>query len=462
MSKKLLTTVAFASLMTSTGAFAADAPPAIKINAFMDSFIQTVQETYPINYSVTSNRAPSTAMVGRFRLRLTPEATTNGINYGAQLRLNAANDVVAYDRAYGFIGTADLGKLTFGRASYLGYAGSISTVYGNNGSLGGFGPNQNAIQKSLVAGAGTGSGLVGGVKQADVIAASYVEGVVGNGWNRINYETPSIMGAQLGVSYTPKAGDSTVTDWTNNRGVVSAGTRNIVEVAAKYNINLSGLDMTVAGGYVVGSATNPAGSAGFDRAKRAIRSFGASWTVKYAGVVANINAANAGTSNAITNDGYRAPIAATNKANAVANDKLTAAGTSLTNEDGSSKNPIKEVPAQGPTVPRTIGFVVNLGYESGKAAGDYSFGGYFGKGQSAGRLVGAQDSTRYTSAKVTEYGIGAQYVVIPGMVVFVAGDRLVAYSDNKPSTAANSDVDTSAGSWTDKVSTLTVGTTLNF
>ncbi|MDI9408296.1 MAG: hypothetical protein QM523_03520 [Candidatus Pacebacteria bacterium] len=432
MTKKLMVTVAFSGLMTAGVANAADAPLAVKINGFFDAYIQTAQETYPKDLKVTGNNAASTAMVGRLRLIVNPVATKSGITYGAQLRINTGDGTLSYDRAFGYVSTASLGKLSLGRAGYLGYANSIGTVYANNGSLGGLGPNQNIMQRSLTAGGGTGAGLSGGVVRADKIAGSYIDATPGNGFNRINYETPTIAGATAGISYTPRASFTAATDknkydWSNPRAIVGKGYKDVVEVAAKYNINMSGLDMTLAGAYVAGTAADATGSTGFDRNLRNLRSFGASYTLKYAGVVANIAAANAGTSYALTDGGYFAA----NKAAAVA-----------------------------PTVPRTIGFVVNLGYESGKAAGDYSVGGYYGKGQSAGAKASMTDPSRYTTAKVTQYGIGAQIVVIPGLVVFLTGDRYSVFSDNAKAGTAN--VDTSAGGWTDRVTAVTLGSTISF
>ncbi|MCX8502082.1 MAG: hypothetical protein ORO03_10380 [Alphaproteobacteria bacterium] len=431
MTRKLLSTVAFASILSSTAVYAADAPLTVKFSGFLDSYIQAVQETYPEDQTVVGNTANSTAMVGRLRLRINPDATTNGINYGAYLRINAANSgKFGYDRAYGYIGTADIGTLTIGRAGYLGYAVSSNTIYGSNGSLSGSGPDAGAItQKSLTGGAGTGSGLVGGVDRANTIAGSYVDssGVLGNGWNRFNYETPTLSGAKLGISYTPRSNNAKLVDWDNVRDLTTLGYKDVVELAAKYNINLDGLDMTVAAGYVAGSAAKSGGESGRDRSLRNMRSFGASYTVKYMGVVANIHVANGGTTHVLSDDGYFA-----------ANPTATVA----------------------PTAPRTIGGVFNLGYESGKAAGDFSVGGYYGKGQSAGRTVSMQDPTRYTTAKVTQYGVGAQVIVVPGLSVFLAGDHIEAFSDNLRAT--NTNVDRSDGGWTDKASMVTLGATVAF
>ncbi|MDI9409457.1 MAG: porin [Candidatus Pacebacteria bacterium] len=395
MRSKLLTSVAVASFAVVALPQAASAAATMKISGSYESNMSWTQETLQMK---PVNSPSSGGLIGRLRLQFDPSMEVDGLTVGARLRTNAGDGTYGYDKAFGYV-SGGFGKVTFGRNGALGYAGTFGEVYGNDGQ-GMVGPDQASVMTKAF------TGHVNG--RIEGAMGNYVDGAgkgAGNA-NTINIETPSMGGFQAGVTYAPKWG--TDKDWGNSRGDHAAYT-NAYEIAAKYSISAGGADVNVAAGYLaasapiptgsVGTATNPTGKA----LVNPIASFGASINVKVADFYAEFGYTNAGDSTLPVSENMK--------------DKVSEDTTAMT---------------------------VTLGYHVTK---DIAVGGYFATGS------GTADNLTSTD-KLTEIGIGAQYTVIPGFSVYIAGDQV--NSTNEPSAASG------GKSKTDKASVLSIGSTITF
>ena len=424
MRSKLLASVALASFAVVASPHSASAAATMKISGSYEANMSWTEESRddfvagPPPSGVV-NSPSSGGLIGRLRLQFDPSMTVDSLTVGARLRTHGENGTFGYDRAYGYVNTG-FGNISFGLKGLLGYAGTWGEVYGND-SQGMVGPDQASVATKAFK--GDLDWRIDGAMGNYVDAAGAAEGGAYRG-NVVQYETPNFMGLTAGVSYAPQWGKNTA-DWSNSRGAlttsknvtttvttpgvgdaaattVSTTTKevdqlgaytNLVEVAVKYGFtgkdmlgSGSDLVVNVAAGYLHAEA--PRGTGAIDAVTntnlhggaviQSLNSYGASFNVKAAGVYFEVGYTNGGKS------GNRTTI------------------------------------TEGLKPLNTTAVTVTTGYNITDAI---AVGGYFASGYAS------DPSDLVSTNKLREYGVGAQYTVMPGFSVYVAADHIASHTN---------------------------------
>jgi predicted porin len=198
----------------------------------------------------------STEFRNRMRINVIPSAKAdNGLEYGARMRIRAANAdrTNDADRAYifaqGTFGQVRLGVVnSFNDETYVSLPADYLPLALVDQVQNWFGPNTN------LAGGGPASGVTGN----SIIWPSLN---VDRNATKIVYFSPRFAGLQLGASYTPR-NDSSATDVNRVKPIGTAvGTsatvfQDMVEVGANYNNTFGGVTVKGSAGYYWGKGVN--------------------------------------------------------------------------------------------------------------------------------------------------------------------------------------------------------------
>jgi predicted porin len=211
-----------------------------------------------------------------------PGSTFTGV--GVNASGNSAENTLFWRRAYGYVGTPDLGRLSFGQqdaAFDLLQVGTFENF--NDGAWNG--DVENFIGGGL--GAATGAGV------------TYPFADVGNIYtvNRLLYMSPNFSGFQFGFSFAPNNNPlintegcsvaSTTCNRLSSDASATSGTvtgvryRNIVEAAGNYTSTFGPLGLALYGGFYGGTPINSTAPGAIHYDELAVGAFGA--TVSYAG-----------------------------------------------------------------------------------------------------------------------------------------------------------------------------------
>jgi len=266
---------AIALIAGASAAFADDVPPGkFQVTVGGDAYFEAG--------AVSQNHDPNTRttdFIDRFRLVVTPTATAdNGIQYGAQIRIRAANSngTTDADRAYIFVqgkfGTLQAGGVNGALSQY--YSTTIApTDYGTGGVDGDFSygwlKTIGNAQPGMAEETGPGGGAIYGSESA----------------TKVNYITPRFLGngtdtgVLLALSFAPnlstnradqatsilrnKFNNSAQTDFSGNP--IVGFYSNAYEAFLHYTNTFNGVSVSAGAGYTGASAdrTASSGAAGF-------------------------------------------------------------------------------------------------------------------------------------------------------------------------------------------------------
>ncbi len=240
MKKVLLGTSALAL----AGAFASPAASAewnVRVGGYMEQFIAYASSDFEVSASPFG-----TVEIGDFdgidskqdaEIFFAPSITLdNGIQFGANVQLEALTNSDQIDEAYMFI-KGSFGEVLLGSENSAGYkmtyaAPDVTFINVNSGSLTSFIP---------FSGSGVGADIFRGT-----LGSTFLENARNNDAQRFTYFTPRFSGFQVGVSYARDGNqDSNAQIDTDPDGVL----HDIFDIGANYVQSFGDFDIAVSGRY---------------------------------------------------------------------------------------------------------------------------------------------------------------------------------------------------------------------